>query len=287
MPQHSVDILTGSSETTVDWRRTNMNSELVTSSLTSTLGPGYSVIRKHWKFNAKTGDGSVPLNHILRFQTFGEICPLETILRQDSQVRLVVTRNDDNTIKRGHLVLTGELYRKDDDTILVGRSEFWLALTRPFGPPGDRTPKEVPDGLKVMKEYQLAKDDLGSRDIEDYRCKANGGKIIHKTQPVVFHMDQSDQYRHINTNKYIDKGLDLLSHLCHEADGNVGQLRFHDITIYFRKPFVPSDIADVDSDFVLHKDSFPGAVRLYHANDGTRSERISVAMETRGPLIDE
>ena len=287
MSQQPTDILTGTSETTVDWRRTNMNSELVTSSLTSTLGPGYSVIRKHWKFHAKEGDGTVPLNHILKFQTFGEVCPLETVLRQDLQVRLVATRNDDGTLKRGHLVLTGDLFIKDDDTRLVGRSEFWLALTRPFGPPGKRTPEDVPEDIKMMKEYELAEDDLGHRDIEDYRREANGGKLTQETQTVVFHMDQSDQYRHINTNKYMDRALDLLALQCHKAGGDVGRLRFHEITIYFRKPFVPGDVADVDSDFVLHKDSFHGAVRFYHSNDGTRSERISMALETRGPLIDD
>jgi hypothetical protein len=287
MPQQLVDVLTGTSETTVDWRRINMNSELVASSLTSTLGPGYSMIRKHWKFNAKEGDGTVPLNHILRFQTFGEPCPLGITLRQDSRVRLVATRNDDGTLKRGHLVLTGDLFKKDDDTKRVGRSEFWLALTRPFGPPGKRTPPDVPEGLKIMKEYKPAEDDLGSRDIEDYRCRANGGTLIQETQTVVFHLDQSDQYRHINTNKYMDRALDLLALQCHGAGGDVGHLRFHEITIYFRKPFVPGDVADVDSDFVLHKDSFHGAVRFYHSNDGTRSERISMALETRGPLVDD
>jgi len=285
MPQQLVDVLTGTSETTVDWRRINMNSELMAASLTSTLGPGYSVIRKHWKFNAKEGDGTVPLNHILRFQTFGEPCPLGTELRQNSQVRLVATRNDDGTLKRGHLVLTGDLYKKNDDTRRVGRSEFWLALTRPYGPPGNRTPTDIPEDIKILKEYEPVENDLGSRDIDDYR--ANGETLMQETQTVVFHMDQSDQYRHINTNKYMDRALDLLSLQCHKAGGDVGQLRFHEITIYFRKPFVPGDVADVDSDFVLNKNSFHGAVRFYHSNDGTRSERISMAMETRGPLVDD
>ena len=282
-----VDFLTGSSETTVDWRRTNMNSELVASSLSSTLGPGYSVIREHWQFDAKSGDGSVPLNHVLKFQTFGEVCPLGTVLRQDSKVRLVATRNEDGTIKRAHLVRPGDLYLKDDDTKRVAHSEFWLALTRPFGPPGKRTPEDVPEQIKFMTEFELAPEDLGSRDIDDYRCEANGGKFLQETQMVVFHMDQSDQYRHFNTNKYMDKGLDLLSQKAHRVGANVGRMRFHEIIISFRKPFVPGDIADVDSDFVLHDDHFHGAVRFYHANDGTRNERISMAMETRGPLVDE
>jgi acyl-ACP thioesterase len=175
------------------------------------------------------------------------------------------------------------LYKKDEDTKRIGRSEFWLALTRPYGPAGKRTPDDVPEGIKIMKEHEPTEDDLGSRDIEDYRV--NGETRIQETQTVVFHMDQSDQYRHINTNKYMDRALDLLGLQCHKAGGDVGRLRFHEITIYFRKPFVPGDVAEVDSDFVLHKDSFHGAVRFYHSNNGTRSDRISMAMETRGPLV--
>ncbi len=74
---------------------------------------------------------------------------------------------------------------------------------------------------------------------------------------------------------------------CHKIGGEVGRLRFREIAIYFRKPFVPGQAAEVDLDFVQHTDSFHGTVRFYHRNaDGTRSERISVAMETRGLLAD-
>ena len=132
-------------------------------------------------------------------------------------------------------------------------------------------PSDVPAGLKFLREHELGEDDLLSRDIESYRCESNDEKVTHDTQPVVFHMDQSDQYRHINTGKYMDRVLDLLSLQYHKIGGDVGRLRFHEIVIHFRKPFVPGQVADAELDFVQHADRFHGAARFYHCNgDGTR-----------------
>ena len=164
---------------------------------------------------------------------------------------------------------------------LVGRSSGWRSAAA--SPPDERMPSDVPEGLKFLKEHELGEDDLLSRDIESYRCEGSGEKLTYDTQPVVFHMDQSDQYRHINTVKYMDRVLDLLSLQYHKIGGDVGRLRFHEIVIYFRKPFVPGQVADAELDFVHHKDGFHGAVRFYHCNgDGTRSERISMAMKRAG-----
>ena len=98
-------------------------------------------------------------------------------------------------------------------------------------------------------------------------------------------MDRSDIYRHINTAVYMNQAQDYLALLYHKVGGDAGRLRFREITIYFRKPFVPGQAAEVELDFVEYADRFHGAVRLYHSDgEGSRSERISVAMETRGPL---
>ena len=73
----SLDFLESVTDGIVEWEMLNMDSELVTSSLSHTIGPGvHSTLRPHWNFNAKRGDGVVPLNNILRFETFGEHCPL-------------------------------------------------------------------------------------------------------------------------------------------------------------------------------------------------------------------
>ena len=102
-----------------------MDSELVTSSLSHTIGPGvHSTLRPHWNFNAKRGDGVVPLNNILRFETFGEQCPLRTKLRQETRLRLVTTRMRTDP-ERGHLAMNCELFNKNAGSQpRVGRAEF-------------------------------------------------------------------------------------------------------------------------------------------------------------------
>ena len=284
----SLDFLEGITEETVEWRMLNMDSELVTANLSRTIGPGlHSTLNPHWNYNAKRGDGVVPLNNILRFETFGVHCPLGTKLRQETRLRLVATRDENGTLKRGHLAMNCDLFNKDNDSQRpVGRAEFWMALTRPLAPPGQHRPTDVPEAIRFLKEHEPTGSDLVSRDIESYRCRAtNDGQAFHDTTPLAFHMDRSDIYRHINTAVYMNQAQDYLALLYHKGGGDAGRLRFREITIYFRKPFVPGQVAEVELDFVEYADHFHGAVRLYHSDgEGGRSERISVAMETRGPL---
>ena len=283
----SQDFLEGVTEETVEWRMLNMDSELVTANLSRTIGPGiHSTLDPHWNYNAKRGDGVVPLNNILRFETFGEHCPLGTKLRQETRLRLVTTRDEDGKLKRGHLAMNCELFNKDNFQRRVGRAEFWMALTRPLAPPGQHRPTDVPEAIRFLKEHEATERDLVSRDIESYRCQArDDGKTFHDTMPLVFHMDRSDIYRHINTAVYMNQAQDYLALLYHKVGGDAGRLRFREITIYFRKPFVPGQVAEVELDFVEYADRFRGAVRFYHSDsEGGRGERISMAMETRGPL---
>ena len=283
-----LDFLEGVTEEVVEWRMLNMDSELVTAHLSRTIGPGiHSTLRSHWNFNAARGDGVVPLNNILRFETFGVHCPLGTKLRQETRLRLVTTRGENGKLERGHLVMTCELFRKDDDSQRrVGCAEFWMALTRPLAPRGQHRPTDVPEAIRFLKEHEATREDLVSRDIRSYRCEAaDDGKLFHETMPLVFHLDRSDIYRHINTSVYMNQAQDYLALLYHKVGGDAGRLRFREITIYFRKPFVPGQAAEVELDFVEYADRFHGAVRFYHSDgEGSRSERISVAMETRGPL---
>ena len=168
----SQDFLEGLTEETVEWRMLNMNSELVTANLSRTIGPGiHSTLSPHWNYNAKRGDGVVPLNNILRFETFGVHCPLGTKLRQETRLRLVTTRDESGKLKRGHLAMNCELFNKDSSQRRVGRAEFWMALTRPLAPPGQHKPTDVPEAIKFLKEHEATEGDLVSRDIESYRCR--------------------------------------------------------------------------------------------------------------------
>ena len=224
-----------------------------------------------------------------RFETFGDHSPLGTKLQQKTRLQLVTTRDENGRLKRGHLAMNCELFNKDADSQpRIGRAEFWMALTRPLAPPGQHRPTDVPEALKFLTEHEATKNDLVSRDIESYRCRANAdGQAFHDTMPLVFHIDRSDIYRHINTSVYMNQAQDYLALLYHKVGGDAGRLRFRGITIYFRKPFVPGQAAEIELDLVEWKDRFHGAVRFYHSDGkGSRSERISVAMETRGPLAE-
>ena len=184
--------------------------------------------------------------------------------------------------------MTCDLFKVEDDHDLVGKAEFWMALTRPLAPSGQHRPTDVPSALAFLNEHSPEEQDLVVRDIESFRCEApSDGQGYHETKPLVFHMDRSDSYQHINTSVYMDQALDYLALLYHRSGGDAGRLRFREITIYFRKPFKPGHAAEVELDLVEQADKIQGAVRLYHADStGDRSERISVAMETRGVLAD-
>ena len=268
-----------------------MNSELVASKLTGAVGSGlYKIVGEHWPhaYNPRHGHGIVLLNHILRFETFGEVCPVGTQLRQEYRFRLVTTRDEDGKLKRGHLVMDCELFNKDIETQpLVAYIEYWMALSRLLAPPGERRPTDVPAEIAFLKEHAPTENDLISRDTESYRCRApDEGRIFHDTVPHAFHIDRSDQYLHINTLVYMDQSLDHLALLYQKAGGNAGHLRFHELTIHFRKPFVPGQAAEVEVDLVEQADQFQGAVRFYHTDGkGGRSEQISTAIKTRGTLV--
>ncbi len=289
--RRSVDVLEGTTDGTVESRMLNMNSELVASKLTGAVGSGlYKIIGKHWPgcYDPRQGDGTVLLNHILKFETFGQICPQGTQLRQEYQFSLITTRHDDGQLKRGHVVMICELFNKEIKTQpLVARVEYWMALSRLLAPRGKRVPKDVPAEIGFLKERTPSDSDLVSRDIESYRCcQSNNGQIFQDTVPHAFHIDRSDQFLHINTLVYMDQSLDHLALLYQKSGGNPGHLRFRELTIYFRKPFVPGQAVEVEVDVAEQANQFQGAVRFYHTDEkGGRSERISTAILTRGPLV--
>lgn len=289
--QQSVDVLEGTTDGVVESRMLNMNSELVASKLTGAVGSGlYKIIGKHWPgcYSPRQGDGTVLLNHILKFETFGEICPHGTRLRQEYQFYLVTTRFDDGRLKRGHVVMNCKLFNKETDAQpLVANVEYWMALSRLLAPRGERVPEDVPTEIGFLNERLPTENDLISRDTESYRCCAPGdGRLFQDTVPHAFHIDRTDQFLHINTLVYMEQALDHLALHYQKAGGNSGHLRFRELTIYFRKPFVPGQAAEVEVDIAEHTSDFQGAVRFYHVDGkGKRSERISTAILTRGPLV--
>lgn len=289
--RQSVEVLEGTTEGAVESKMLNMNSELVASKLTGAVGSGlYKIIGQHWPgcYDPRRGDGTVLLNHILKFETFGEICPQGTQLRQDYKFRLVATRHGNGRLKRGHVVMNCKMFNREIETQpLVAHVEFWMALSRLLAPKGERVPRDVPAEIGFLKEHAPTDSDLISRDIESYRCcQSENGQIFQDTVPHAFHIDRSDQFLHINTLVYMDQSLDHLALLYQRAGGNPGHLRFRELTIYFRKPFVPGQAAKAEVEVAESMNQFQGAVRFYHVDGkGRRSERISTALLARGPLV--
>ena len=152
-----VDVLEGATDGTVESRMLNMNSELVASKLTSAVGSGlYKIIGEHWPgcYDPRQGDGTVLLNHILKFETVGKVSPQGTRLRQEYQFRLVTTRHDGGRLRRGHVVMNCEIFNQEIEAQpLVARVEYWMALSRLLASQGERVPKDVPAEIGFLKEH--------------------------------------------------------------------------------------------------------------------------------------
>ena len=286
------DFVAGTAESTVEWHLLNMADELVTARLGETIGPGLrQVLRPHWTYHPGRGDGITPIPHLVSLETYGHKIAIGAPLRSEYRIRLVTLRKPNRALVRAHLVMNCELFHRDpQDRDLLGRSEIWMALTRPFAPPERRRPTAVPPGLTFLTEHPLTEADLGSRPIESFRCEAPAaGTLTHDTLPLVYHMDRSDYNRHTNMHVYPQQAQDYLALAYHRVGGDAGRLRFRGMTIYFRRPFLPGEVADVDIDLAEEGDRFEGALRFYHATghasgEGRHSERISMALHTRGIL---
>ena len=272
----------------VEWHLLNMGGELITIRLADTIGPGLrQVLRPHWNYNPNSGDGVAPIPHMMRLAARPGPIALGTPMQQRYRIRLVTTRKAGGALRRAHLVMHCELAapgRRSGPTL--GTSEIWMALTRPYAAAGEHRITEVPAGLGFLAEHPLQDDDLGRRPIESYRCTAGAGEhLFRDTLPLVYHMDRSDSNLHVNMHVYPQQALDYLALSCHRAGGDAGRLRFRTATAYFRRPFLPGDVAAVEVDLVTGGDRFRSALRFYHVPEpGRRSERISMAMEASGVL---
>ena len=269
----------------VEWSMLNQQSHLVPGHLIHTIGPGnHSLLYPRWPYSPNRGDGIVPINHILRFRTYGEQVKLRQTLHQEHRYRLVVERNAAGAIERMHLHMLCDLYRDDDPGgRLVGHGEFWMALTSPFAPPGERTPKHVPEALSFLREHEPAETDLTATPPEAYRLEGAG--VCRERQLVAYHQDRSDIYRHVNTVVYLDQAMDALALLAARSDVDPGALQCRDLTVFFRKPFMPGQLADVDVELEAEKESFAGMVRFTHRfTDETSPGRVSVAIAARGEM---
>ena len=266
----------------------NMAGELITIRMADTIGSGLrQVLRPYWNYDPGSGDGVAPIPHLMQLETRGRQVALGTALRQEYRFRLVTTRGDDGALIRAHLVMNCSLYARASRAAgALGSAEIWMALTRPFASPAKRKLNAVPAALAFLTEHRLTGNELGSRPIESFRCQAVAPEsMIQDTLPLAYHMDRSDSNRHINMHVYPQQALDYLALGYARAGGDAGRLRFRAVTVYFRRPFLPGDVAEVELDLVAGQDRFRGALRFHHdQGSGGRSDKISMALLARGVL---
>jgi hypothetical protein len=273
----------------VEWHLLNMGGELITIRLADTIGPGLrQVLRPHWSYDPNRGDGVAPIPHMMSLAARPGRIALGTPMQQHYRIRLVTTRRAGGVLRRAHLVMNCTLVAPGRAAgTTLGSSEIWMALTRPYAAAGEHRIAEVPAGLGFLAEHPLRDGDLGHRPIESFRCTAGAGEHLSRhTLPLVYHMDRSDSNLHINMHVYPQQALDYLALSYHRAGGDAGRLRFRTAAAYFRRPFLPGDVAEVEVDLVTGGDRFRSALRFYHVREpGRRSERISMAMEAGGVLV--
>ena len=283
--RNSLDAVT---ESSVEWHMLNMAGELITIRMADTIGPGLrQVLGPYWTYDPGSGDGVAPIPHLMQLETGGRQVALGTPLCQEYRFRLVTSRRADGALIRAHLVMNCSLYQRGAPASgALGSAEIWMALTRPFAAPGARRLKAVPTGLAFLTEHGMAEHELGGRPIESFRCRAAASEtVFHDTLPLVYHMDRSDSNRHINMHVYPQQALDYLALAFHRSGGDAGRLRFRRVMVYFRRPFLPGDVAEVEVDLVRRQDRFRGALRFHHAPEaGRRSEKISMALLADGVL---
>ena len=286
----SRDSLDAVRESSVEWHMLNMAGELITIRMADTIGPGLrQVLRPYWTYDPGSGDGVAPIPHLMQLETSGRQVALGTPLCQEYRFRLVTSRGVDGALIRAHLVMNCTLYgRGASASGALGSAEIWMALTRPFAAPGARRLRAVPAALAFLSEHGVAEHDLGERPVESFRCRAAASEtVFHDTLPLVYHMDRSDSNRHINMHVYPQQALDYLALAFHRSGGDAGRLRFRKVTVCFRRPFLPGDVAEVEVDVVRGQDRFRGALRFHHdLGAGVRSQKISMALLTDGVLAE-
>ena len=286
----SRDSLEAVTESSVEWHMLNMAGELITIRMADTIGTGLrQVLRPYWTYDPGSGDGVAPIPHLMQLETGGRQVSLGTPLRQEYRFRLVTSRGVDGALIRAHLVMSCTLYERGAPASgALGSAEIWMALTRPFATPGARRLRAVPAGLAFLTEQGVAEHDLGGRPIESFRCRAAASEtVFHDTLPLVYHMDRSDSNRHINMHVYPQQALDYLALAFHRSGGDAGRLRFRQVTVCFRRPFLPGDAAEVEVEVVSGQDRFRAALRFHHdLGAGGRSQKISMALLAEGVLAE-
>ena len=274
-------------KTNIDWRLLSMCGEMITARLTDSLGIGIeTLIRPRWSYDPNGAEGIAPIPNALRLRTFGKVLSLGTKITEEFQLRLVSTRDNFQQIVRSHLVLNCILTTNNVNSEVIATAEFWLALTRPFAAPSERKILKIPAALGFLIEQHEQTTDLRNLGEDFFSCsKTVSEEIISDTKEIAYHMDRSDSNRHVNMNVYIDQILDVFAYKFYQCQQDPARLRFKEIIVRYRKPFLPGDLARLCFEIKQNGTSFEGAAKLYHPVNKKKINKVfSIALKTTASI---
>jgi acyl-ACP thioesterase len=120
---------------------------------------------------------------------------------------------------------------------------------------------------------------LPLQDIETFRVAIASTDI--ETRDEIFHLNQTDLNRHVNTIVYLDIAQDRVCDLAHRRDLDVGSLRFRELDVFYRKPFTAGHPYRLTISLARTNGAFEASVEFAHLADG-QAERTAVAVRLAG-----
>lgn len=271
----------------------NQRAELVPAHLMMVTGDAtFFAYRDHTGFSPQTCEGLFPINNVLSFETFGETVSLEDMVQSQVRYRMLTRRNPGTgVIERGYLHFDVDVYcpAEGADRRRVARAESWLALTKPFHPPAERTVRELPAIFRTLDEHPIP--DHGPviaplEPLSAYRVEAMaGGRELSAENKVYFALDRSDMYQHINTIEYFHEAQDEVARLAAEGGLPMGRMQSRFFQVYFRKPFHAGDVGLCRVWISANAERWQAAVHFHHLDAAGASEKISVAARLAGVMV--
>ena len=266
------------STTRVDWENVNQDRRLNIGRVN--MGDaGYTLLDSIWPFEEQRSTEIMPVNHVLRFEVTDAVMQMETELDRRAKMRLVTQRESDGSIRRAHVHSVCEILGDDGHPVCQG--DYWIAITKPFAPKGQRRLEEIPHPLQVLEEHSLADSDPPARALAEYVLQSPDAE--HQRR-VAFHVNQTDINHHVNTMIYLSLVQSLAADFGSVAGWPVAGMRFRGPQILFRKPFGAGDRCELNVGLKRTDSGFESVVRFFHVVDGETADAPSTAALVWGDI---
>lgn len=259
------------STTRVSWENVNQDRRLNIGRLN--MGEAvYTLLDSIWPYEDQRSSEIIPINHVLRFEVTDAAMEMETPLDRRAKLRLVTQRESDGSIRRAHVHSICEIL--DGDGRPTCQGDYWIAITKPFAPKGQRRLEEIPRSLRVLEEHPLADTDPPARSLAGYVQQNADAEHLRRT---TFHVNQTDINRHLNTMIYLSLIQSLTADFGSVEGWPVADMRFRGLQILFRKPFGPGDVCEMAVGLKRSNSGFESVVRFFHVVDGETADTPSTA----------